>query len=252
MRATDGTMRIAAIQTEPSLLRARFAAVLTCSVVAIAAFFLTRRALGALAAPLPVLPLLVTALLIGVWAITVRELSHQSAIVTALTLLSTLMFAVACSYPGTRVVDWLIWPLVMFAIVLLPPLTPQATDDLESIDAASVKILTDEGEEAEEESELVLQRVTRCRTADGRETISGQLLAEFVPGERQATVYVAFCPPFERMPEIEVNLADDFDATVKPTQVLHNGAQFEVRLAEPAEECLRVPLEFVATDGEPA
>lgn len=251
MRATDGTMRIVAIQTEPSLVRARFVATLTCAVLVIAAFFLTRRAIGALAAPLPVSPLLVTALLIGVWAITVRELSHQSAIVTALTLLSALMFAVACSYPGMRIVDWLVWPLVMFAIVLLPPLTPQADDDLAALDTAPVKILTDAGEEAEEESELVLQQVTRRRAADGRETVSGHLLAEFAPGERQATVYVAFCPPFERLPEIEVNLADDFDATVKPTQVLHNGAQFEVRLAEPAEECLRVPLEFVASDDVP-
>lgn len=251
MRATDGTMRIAAIQTEPSLVRVRFVAASTCSVVAIAAFFLTRRATGALASPLPVSPLIVTSLLIGIWAIVVRELSQRNAVVIALALLSALMLAVACSYPGTRVVDWLIWPLVMFAIVLLPPLTLQADDDLEALDTTPVKILTDAVEEAEDESELVLQKVTRARIADGRETISGHLLAEFAPGERQAVVYVAFCPPFERLPEIEVNLADDFDATVKPIQLLHNGAQFEVRLAEPAEESLRVVIEFVASGGEP-
>lgn len=252
MRATDGTMRIAAIQTEPSLVCARFVAALTCSVLAIAAFFLTRRAMGALASPLPVSPLIVTSLLIGVWAIVVRELSQRNAVVIALALLSTLMLAVAFSYPGARVVDWLIWPLVMFAIVLLPPLWPQADDDLEALDTAPVKILTDADAAAEEESELVLQQVTRARTTDGRETISGDLLAEFAPGERQAVVYVAFCPPFERLPEIEVNIADNFDATVKPMQILHNGAQFEVRLAEPAEERFCVPLEFVASDGEPA
>jgi hypothetical protein len=252
MRATDGTMRIAAIQSEPSVLRVRFVSALTCAVLAIAAFFLTRRAIGALEAPLAVVPMLVTALLVAVWAILVRELSQRNAIVTALAILGTLMFAVACSYPGTRIIDWLVWPLVMFSTVLLPPLSPQVDGDLEAVENVPVKIMTDAGEEVEADSELVLQRVTRCRTADGQETISGQLLAEFAPGERQSTVYVGFCPPFERLPEIEVNLADDFDATVKPTQIRHNGAQFEVRLAEPAEECFRVLLEFAASDGEPA
>ena len=46
----------------------------------------------------------------------------------------------------------------------------------------------------------------------------------------------AFCPPFELLPQVEANIADDFDATVKVAQVLHNGAQLEVRLSEPAEE----------------
>lgn len=251
MPATDGTMRIAAIQTEPSTLRARFVSALTCLVLTIGAFLLTRRAIGALAAPLPVSPLLVTAPLIGVWAILVRELSHRNAIVTALALLGTLMFAVACSYPGARVVDWLIWPTVMFATILLPPLSRTSDDDSDAIDTAPVKIMTDAIEAAEEGAELVLQQVTRCRTAEGREAIAGQLLAEFAPGERQSTVHVAFCPPFERLPEIEVNLADDLDATVKPTQILHNGAQFEVRLAEPAEDCCSLLIEFTAADGEP-
>lgn len=251
MRATDGTMRIATIQTEPSLVRARFVSALTFSVLAIALFFLTRRVMGALAGPLPVSLLIVMALLIAAWAILVRELSHRNAIITVLAILGTLMFAIACSYPGTRVVDWLIWPLAMFAIVLLPQLTAHTDDDLEASDTAPVKIMTDASEEAAEDSELILQQVTRCRTADGRVTISGQLLAEFVPGERQTTVYVAFCPPFERLPMVEVNLADDFDAAAKPIQVLHNGAQFEVRLAEPAEDCCHLLIEFAATTGEP-
>ena len=51
-----------------------------------------------------------------------------------------------------------------------------------------------------------------------------------------ATLYVAFCPPFERLPQVEVEVADDSDANVKFAQVLHNGAQLEVRLAQPATE----------------
>jgi hypothetical protein len=75
------------------------------------------------------------------------------------------------------------------------------------------------------------------------------LVGEFAPGERQATLYIAFCPPFERRPQVEVNVADDSDATVKLTQVLHNGAQLEVRLPHPTEEPTKVTIELFVTDA---
>lgn len=247
MRATDGTMRIAAIQNEPSPLRAQVVSALTCSVLTIGTFLFLRRASGALAAPLPVSPLLATGLMLTAWAILVRELSRRNPVIMALLLLATLMFAVACSYPGARAIDWLTWPTVMFATVLLPSLPRTTDDDSEIINGFPVRIMSDK----DEESDLVLQQVTRTRTAVGQETIHGQLLAEFIPGERQSTVYAAFCPPFERLPVVEVNVADDFDAAVKTTQLFHNGVQFEVRLAEPAENCFRLLIEFVATDSQP-
>jgi len=37
---------------------------------------------------------------------------------------------------------------------------------------------------------------------------------------------------------------------VKPTQVLHNGAQFDVRLSEPAEEAATVLIEFYAAAND--
>jgi len=99
-------------------------------------------------------------------------------------------------------------------------------------------------------TEQVLQRLTRVRTVDGHEAISGTLLAEFAPGERNATLHVAFCPPFETLPNLEAQIADDSEASVKVTQVLHNGAQLEVRLPEPADETIAVEVEFFATDAE--
>ena len=59
---------------------------------------------------------------------------------------------------------------------------------------------------------------------------------------------MAFCPPFELLPHIDVNIADDSDATVKVSQFLHNGTQLEVRLPEPAEEPLRVTVELYAAE----
>ena len=93
------------------------------------------------------------------------------------------------------------------------------------------------------ENESPLYRLFSRKDSHGRPMISE---FQFAAGERQVTVYAGFCPPFELLPEVEVNVADDFEAEVKLAQVLHNGAQIDVRLSEPAEEPVTVTIEFVA------
>lgn len=98
----------------------------------------------------------------------------------------------------------------------------------------------------------LLQQLSRVRTAEGKETIRGTLVAEFEQGERQVTLYVAFCPPFELLPQVEANAADDSEADVKIVQVLHNGAQIDVRLSEPAEELATISIDFYAVESDSA
>jgi hypothetical protein len=93
-----------------------------------------------------------------------------------------------------------------------------------------------------------LQQITRYRSPDGSHAIHATLLAEFAPGDRSATLYIAFCPPFERLPTVEVEPAEDADATVKVTQLLHNGAELEVRLANAPDEKQSVTVELFATE----
>jgi hypothetical protein len=95
-------------------------------------------------------------------------------------------------------------------------------------------------------TDRVLQQLTRYRSAEGGDALLGQLVAEFQPGERHAVVYVAFCPPFERLPQAEAHLAEDIVATVKLTQVLHNGAQVDVALPCPAASNMSVSVELFA------
>ncbi|MFO0789526.1 MAG: hypothetical protein U0805_08710 [Pirellulales bacterium] len=249
MRATDGTMRIALVEGTHSARRTQFVATLTCAGLAVACFLLYRRTSGALTEPLPTAPLCWLAAFITLWAYTLRELSGRNPLITGLTLTTIVVFAVACSYPGARIIDWLAWPAAMFVTVLSPKILESLDDDeLDWSDRKHHKPVTILVDDAEE-SEHVLQQVTRVRTAEGHEAIRGQLIAEFAAGERQTTLYASFCPPFEHLPHVDVNLANDFEATVKPTQVLHNGAQFDVRLAEPAEEAATVLIEFFATDA---
>jgi hypothetical protein len=99
-------------------------------------------------------------------------------------------------------------------------------------------------------AEVILQHLTRVRLPDGRVEIRGTALAEFRPGDRQTTVYVAFCPPFETLPAIQANIFDDIEAELKVVQLLHNGVQFELRLCEPADEPVALAIEFVVRESE--
>ena len=100
-------------------------------------------------------------------------------------------------------------------------------------------------------TEQVLQQLARIRTAEGNEAVRGTLVAEFAAGQREATLYVAFCPPFERLPDVDAHVADDSTATVRVVQRLHNGAQLDVRLPAPADNSLTVTVEFFAAEPDP-
>jgi hypothetical protein len=244
MRATDGAMRLKLRDGE---LGSPLQLIVIASVVLVlvaAVFLIVRRVAGAFASPLPPTQLVATAVIVIAWALAVREIISGAPTSLSLLIVAILVFAIACSYPGTRVIDWLVWPAAMFAIVLLPPIGQHSTKTMpDEVSTLALHALVED----ESDSEIVLQQLKRTRSADGQQAIRGTLLGEFSPGERQLTLYVAFCPPFEQLPEVEAAVADELEAVVKLTQVLHNGAQFELRLQEPAEDALAVAVEFSAT-----
>lgn len=104
-------------------------------------------------------------------------------------------------------------------------------------------------ESLEELPEAVLegawQQVTRARTPEG-ELITGWVKTEFQPGERTAVLHVAFCPPLEKVPEIEIEQLSGPAARIKAAQVLPQGARFEIRLNVPAVETESLMVAFVA------
>lgn len=99
------------------------------------------------------------------------------------------------------------------------------------------------------------QQFMRSRSADGCETLSGWLRLAFAPGQRQATAHLAFCPPFDHAPLLEVRQADGPTARVKTAQLLAYGARLDVKLSAPADSSLTIRLEFSARapalPGEP-
>src|SRR6476620_2031345 len=77
--------------------------------IAVGAFILWRRAVGAIDAPMPAVRLLGTAIGLTAWATFVRAVSTNSQAANWTVLGVLILFALGCSYPDVRVVDWLVW-----------------------------------------------------------------------------------------------------------------------------------------------
>lgn len=234
MLATDGTWRLP--ERVARARRTPLEHALAASIVLlllVAAFLLGRRLGGALAGPLPSLPLVATAVALLAWAAAVRSYfrcGRSGAMVAAVVTL----FAIACSYPFERTVDWLVWLPAILALGLIPARRNSSA-----------------GSSSDKATGLVLQQLTRSRSADGVETIRGELVAEFAPGDRIAILHVAFCPPFERLPAVAAKRTSGPACEIRIAQILHQGARLEVRLTR-ASTCARsATIEFSAASAPP-
>ncbi|MBA3483880.1 MAG: hypothetical protein H0T51_18905 [Pirellulales bacterium] len=228
---------------------------------AVGLLLLMRRVVGAMTADLPPLHLFTTAIIAGAVVFGGRviwrglALSREGHGVGSKRVLGwggstgIVLLALGCSLG--RGVDWLLW-LALVGVdqwQLRSFLRSQGTATTARLSSpksgrgfmGTASAVDDEAIAANE-----LQRLVRMRDADGGEAIHGTLRAEFVAGQRQATLHVGFCPPLERAPVVEVETGDGPDAEVKVAQSFAHGARLEVRLASVAEEDCWVIVELSA------
>ena len=92
----------------------------------------------------------------------------------------------------------------------------------------------------------VIQQLTRRQSDDGGAALEAWLRADFAPGQRMATVHIAFCPPFARRPEVYVEAVSGPDATPRVMQVLTTGARVDVRLPRPSPARSHVGIQLFA------
>jgi hypothetical protein len=210
----------------------------TFVVLTLGMFLVARRAMGDVTSPLPLALLILTAAILVAWGCLMRLGAgslRASLLSFWLPAIAILLFAIGLSYPGARVADWCVW-LAAYATLVLGPRWLAKTRH--RIPAVARK----------RRGHRLIQDLQRYRTAEGRDVVRGTLAAEFPPGKRSETLWVSFCPPFEFLPQVTVHATGDATASVKVAQILHNGAQLEVRLS-PLASCPPVAtIELVAAE----
>jgi len=92
----------------------------------------------------------------------------------------------------------------------------------------------------------VSQQVTRSRTDQGGEIVTGLLRAELSAGERNCSLHVAFCPALSQEPCVEVIPLAGAAARVKAADVQVFGVRFDVRLTESSRQRQEVIMHFTA------
>jgi hypothetical protein len=229
MHATDGTWHDAErpiASAGATVDRALIASVGLLGVVAL--LILARRASGAFDSPLPLVPLVATAIGLLAWAVAVRLYLCDWRINWTVAVI-VVVFAIGCSYPGERAIDWLTWLPSLAVFALLP--ARRSSPAIESDNATG----------------SLLQELIRTRAADGVELIRGKIIAEFAPHERSAVLHVAFAPPFEMLPEVHAECVRGPRCDVKIAQILHQGIRLEVRLQRASTAPRRATIEFSAS-----
>lgn len=130
---------------------------------------------------------------------------------------------------------------------VVSPASDRQTLGIDSVPAQSSLDLAEFTESDEEaEDSRVSQWMTR-RFDDGVESIEGAATAAFQPGQKQASVHVAFCPPFPQPPEVTCEILSDESGRVRVASAHTYGARLDVRFSSPAtsEQIVRVGFEAI-------
>jgi hypothetical protein len=245
-------------------------AVLMCGAFLLfaAAFLWSRRAVGAISAPLSASSLLVVGLVMVAIALAARFVWQRTDATRAATLtvsglltVATLASAAATSLPGSAPIGlvglWLVvvceelwawWPRrhtrsrPTATIAAEPPRQVPIAGSRGQFEQAVADSLLG----LEVSQEHVTQQVTRLVEPDGTERVVGWMRVSFEPGQRLASVHLSFCPPFGRTPEATLERLEGPQVRIKRVQVFPFGARFDLKLSVPAEQRSDVLLQVAA------
>lgn len=214
----------------------------------IAIFIVARRAMGAFTTKLDDVSLLSAALIAfavvtGIrvaWRRAQPEPTVFDGWIAWGSSLTLILLAGGLSYPARDERDWLIWlPILIADQILRWKLSSPPRQPVESF-ASRPKL-----------SGSATQQFTRSLDSADKETVHATLRADFQPGQRNATVYLGFCPPLAAVPQIAAEVTSGPVAELKVVQSLPHGVRIDVRLAAVAMENTSVVLSVVASQREP-
>ena len=76
----------------------------------------------------------------------------------------------------------------------------------------------------------ISQQLTRFTDPTGNESVHGLLRGTFAEGQRSLSLHVAFCPPFECTPDLQVDQLDGPTVQIKIAQLMPYGVRIDLRL----------------------
>ncbi len=128
--------------------------------------------------------------------------------------------------------------------------TPLVGRKPSNVSTPDAKVDSD-AEREEPDDQIVVQQFTRSRLPAGGETLAGSILVEFPAGSRSGSSHISFCPPLASVPEMQLELVGDLEATAKVAQIATFGARVDVTLANRTEADQQVCVEFYAHEVLP-
>jgi hypothetical protein len=192
-----------------------------------------------------------------------RTLAYADCAACFLPTAAMLLFAAALSISGIRplplltlwgavVANEVAWLFVRRAETIaaidvrLPPAPPRreaaSVAPVEEVEPSAAAFESELPAEEPADDPALSQSWRRYVDDSGCDVFEGYVRAAFEAGSRQAAIHLAFCPPFERTPTLETEPLDELDLKLTHAVVLPYAARIDVRLAEPAEEGLRVMI----------
>jgi hypothetical protein len=238
---------LAELETEPLISPRGVATIVIgalASLILLALLLIVRRVSGGITADLPLATLTTTALaalaiVTGTrmaWRRTFLEGTEVDEAIGWAGSAAMVLLAIGVSFPAQRAEDWIVWLPVLVVDQLVRRRVFETHDQIEELKIAKPQARLKARE---------FQQIVRLRDAGGVETVNAILRADFVPGQRTATVYVGFCPPLAGRPEITVE--SESAAEFKVVQAFSHGVRIDVRLAATAVEAMSVVLNVTAT-----
>ncbi len=221
-------------------LRSAVAALLAVTAV----FVASRRLAGALETPIGPLQLLVAAVLLAGLARIAHALLQTGRNRAGSALISTAMLVLAASLslPGSNPIALLgFWALIVGEELWAWRSMGERGAGSRERGAGSGEQGLADGDSIEESEPMepaadVLQQLTLRTTAEGGQELFGWLRIRLATGQRTASLHVAFCPSFDKAPQVQAEAFTGPDCRIKAAQVLPYGARLDVKLDEPARE----------------
>ncbi|HEV2971549.1 MAG TPA: hypothetical protein VGY55_16350 [Pirellulales bacterium] len=249
-----------------------FGAILIVALVIAALVLSARRVAGGLSEPLPPISLASTGLIAAIAAAGSRRLAGSpnrgmSAVVRWLPGGALVALAIAISLPGSSPTGLTILWLAIVAeetwswqesTAIRAAVPPSARHDMPAApNASQIRDLQLAQPSLPRlpppvATSDVVQQLVRTRSAAGLDRMQGWLRTEFEPTERNATLHVAFCPPFAEAPRLTVLQISGPAARIKPVQLLPYGVRLEVKRLLAGHDPATVVLEFSAESAPAA